>query len=185
MQQEEYLHTKLREIREQNKIIDALAAKVKDSEILIGTLTAKVYEMDDKIKLQEVTSEVTLNLYEMMRLALECLTETLAKDYCRDLKHALSLVTQKPTAHGLGFAKPKRISDELAKFLGKTVGTEMTRDEVSKEINPYIRERGLQDKENGRKIHPDASLSNLLAVPPSTDKLTYFTIQHYVSRHFI
>ena len=51
-----------------------------------------------------------------------------------------------------GFVKPTRISDELAAFLGKTVGSEANRTEVSKEINLYIEEK-LQDKDNGRKIH--------------------------------
>ena len=37
-----------------------------------------------------------------------------------------------------GFVKPSLISDELAIFLGKPVGTEMARTEVSKEINTYI-----------------------------------------------
>ena len=83
-----------------------------------------------------------------------------------------------------GITKPVAISDELAKFLGKAVGSEMARTEVSKEINAYIREKGLQDKENGRKIHPDASLSKLLALG-SGDELTYFNLQRYMKHHFV
>lgn len=44
------------------------------------------------------------------------------------------------------------ISEELATFPGKEKGVEMTRAEVSKEINADIRAKSLQDKENGRKI---------------------------------
>jgi glycosyltransferase involved in cell wall biosynthesis len=47
-----------------------------------------------------------------------------------------------------------------------------------------IREKGLQDKENGRKIHPDASLSKLLALT-AADELTYFNLQRYMKHHFI
>ena len=41
----------------------------------------------------------------------------------------------------------------------------------------------LQDKENGRKIHPDAKLATLLKLK-KTDELTYFNLQKYMSHHF-
>jgi chromatin remodeling complex protein RSC6 len=72
----------------------------------------------------------------------------------------------------------------LAGFLGKTVGTEMARTEVSREINAYIQQNSLQDKANGRKIHPDAKLSQLLKLNKD-DELTYFNLQRYMKHHFI
>ena len=82
-----------------------------------------------------------------------------------------------------GFVKPTKISDELASFLGKTQGTEMARTDVTREINNYIRAHNLQDKENGRKINPDAKLATLLKLK-KTDELTYFNLQRYMSPHF-
>jgi chromatin remodeling complex protein RSC6 len=82
-----------------------------------------------------------------------------------------------------GFVKPTLISDELASFLGKTSGTEMARTEVTREINAYIRQHNLQDKENGRKINPDSNLAKLLKLNGS-DELTYFNLQRYMSPHF-
>lgn len=82
-----------------------------------------------------------------------------------------------------GFVKPTLISDELASFLGKDSGTEMARTEVTREINAYIRENKLQDKDNGRKINADAKLSVLLSLK-AEDELTYFNLQRYMSRHF-
>ena len=82
-----------------------------------------------------------------------------------------------------GFVKPTRISDELAKFLEKTPGTEMARTEVTRDINKYIRTHNLQDKENGRKINPDPKLAALLKLKKS-DELTYFNLQKYMSPHF-
>jgi len=82
-----------------------------------------------------------------------------------------------------GFVKPTLISDELASFLGKTSGTEMARTVVTREINAYIRQHNLQDKENGRKINPDSNLSKLLKLNGS-DELTYFNLQRYMSPHF-
>jgi upstream activation factor subunit UAF30 len=82
-----------------------------------------------------------------------------------------------------GFVKPTLISKELADFLGKPVGTEWARTEVTREINAYIRQHSLQDKENGRKINPDAKLRSLLQLKKG-DELTYFNLQKYMSPHF-
>ena len=82
-----------------------------------------------------------------------------------------------------GFVKPTLISSELAKFLGKPTGTEMDRTEVTREINGYIRQHSLQDKDNGRKINPDKALASLLKIK-NGDELTYFNLQRYMSPHF-
>ena len=82
-----------------------------------------------------------------------------------------------------GFVKPTKISNELATFLNKPVGTEMARTEVTREINGYIRTNNLQDKTNGRKINPDKSLAALLKIG-NGEELTYFNLQRYMSPHF-
>ena len=82
-----------------------------------------------------------------------------------------------------GFIKPTLISDELAAFLGKSVGTEMARTAVSKEINHYIQTHNLKDKNNGRIIHADAKLTKLLKLQKD-DELTYFNLQKYMKHHF-
>jgi len=83
-----------------------------------------------------------------------------------------------------GFVKPTLISNELAEFLGKSIGTEMPRTEVSKEINAYIQAHGLQDGHNGRIINPDERLIKLLRLSEG-DQLTYFNLQKYMKHHFI
>lgn len=114
--------------------------------------------------------------------------KTLEKAVTRELKNSQKASAKKRKTSGnrqpSGFIKPTRISDELAKFLGKATGTEMARTDVSKEINAYIRAKGLQDKTNGRIINADASLSKLLNLQ-STDELTYFNLQKYMKHHFI
>jgi len=82
-----------------------------------------------------------------------------------------------------GFVKPTRISVELANFLGKPKGTEMARTEVTREINNYIKQNNLQDKDNGRRILADNKLRKLLKLSKS-DELTYFNLQKYMSPHF-
>lgn len=82
-----------------------------------------------------------------------------------------------------GFAKPTLISDELCSFLGKPVGTEMARTEVTKSITAYIKEHSLQHAENKRRIMPDTALASLLNVDDSVE-LTYFNLQKYMKVHF-
>ena len=82
-----------------------------------------------------------------------------------------------------GFVKPTLISKELSEFLGKTDGSEMARTEVTREINAYIRNNNLQDKENGRRINPDTKLKSLLKLKKG-EELTYFNLQRYMSPHF-
>jgi chromatin remodeling complex protein RSC6 len=114
--------------------------------------------------------------------------KVLEKTVSRELKNAQKTSKRNKKNTGSrqpsGFVKPTRISDELAQFLGKSVGTEMARTEVSKEINAYIRENKLQDTTNGRKIHADSKLTSLLKLNPS-DELTYFNLQRYMKHHFI
>lgn len=114
--------------------------------------------------------------------------KTLEKSVSRELKNAQknSQKKRKVSANRQpsGFVKPTRISDELATFLGKTIGSEMARTEVSKEINLYIREHKLQDKDNGRKIHPDPALTKLLNIGKG-EELTYFNLQRYMKHHFL
>jgi upstream activation factor subunit UAF30 len=111
----------------------------------------------------------------------------LEKKWVRELKVAsrANLRRRKKTVNRApsGFVKPTRISDELAKFLGKDVGSEMARTEVTRDINKYIRTHNLQDSTNGRKINPDTKLASLLKIKKG-DELTYFNLQRYMSPHF-
>lgn len=113
--------------------------------------------------------------------------KTLEKAMAREMKAAAKASSKKRRNTGerkpSGFVKPTAISNELAHFLGKSIGTEMARTEVSKEINSYIRSHNLQDKDNGRIIHPDAKLTKLLNVAKG-DELTYFNLQRYMKHHF-
>jgi chromatin remodeling complex protein RSC6 len=111
---------------------------------------------------------------------------TLERHVAREMRAAQKISKRKRKSGNRapsGFVKPTLISKELAQFLGKTVGTECARTEVTREINAYIRTHSLQDKENGRKINPDAKLRSLLQLKKD-DELTYFNLQKYMSPHF-
>ncbi len=94
-------------------------------------------------------------------------------------KRKRNKVERKPS----GFTKPTLISDELAAFLKVPKGTEMARTAVTKEINKYVCEHNLKDKNNGRKINPDKHLAKLLNLKKG-DELTYFNLQKYMKGHF-
>ena len=113
--------------------------------------------------------------------------KTLQKKTERELKNAQKAGLKRKRKTGArapsGFVKPTLISNELAVFLGKPLGSELARTEVTREINQYIRANKLQDPANGRKINPDTKLNKLLAVQKG-EELTYFNLQRYMSPHF-
>ena len=112
---------------------------------------------------------------------------TLEKKTVRELKVAQKAQAKRKRKSSnrspSGFVKPTKISNELATFLNKPIGTEMARTEVTREINSYIRSNNLQDKTNGRKINPDKSLAALLKIG-NGEELTFFNLQRYMSPHF-
>jgi hypothetical protein len=79
------------------------------------------------------------------------------------------------------FEIPTKVTDELCKFLGHPAGTLISRSNVTKQINNYVKEKGLKNKHD---IKPDAALRKLLAVPEA-DQLTYFNLQRYLNKHYI
>jgi hypothetical protein len=83
-----------------------------------------------------------------------------------------------------GFVRPTLISDELASFLGKEAGTEMSRTSVTNEINTYIKQHNLKDVANGRQINADENLSKLLKLAKE-DVLTYFNLQKFMNHHYV
>jgi len=162
------------------------AAPATDASVPVTADAADLTETSVSTKLNEFSAK----LQQMSGLfaSVKGDFKTLEKVVSRELKNAQKSKSKSKKASGnrqpSGFVKPTRISDELAKFLGKAAGVEMARTAVSKEINAYIREKGLQDASNGRKINPDASLTKLLNLKKE-DELTYFNLQRYMKHHFI
>lgn len=133
---------------------------------------------DFMAKLQQVCAAMS---------ALKSEFRALEKKATRELKAATKAAAKKKRKSGnrqpSGFVKPTLISPALAAFLGKPEGTEMARTEVTREINGYIRQHKLQDKQNGRIIRPDKKLKGLLNIGEG-EELTYFNLQKYMSPHF-
>jgi upstream activation factor subunit UAF30 len=86
----------------------------------------------------------------------------------------------KPRAPSI-FERPVQVTDELCVFLSKAKGTLMSRSEVTKAVNVYVKEKNLKDK---HAITPDAALKKLLAIADG-EPLTYFNLQKYLNRHYV
>lgn len=129
-------------------------------------------------KLQAVTSQIS-SLKTEFRVLERQVGREMRAALKASMKHKRKTGNRAPS----GFVKPTLISNELADFLGKPKGTEMARTEVTREINSYIRNHKLQDKDNGRKIIPDTKLNKLLKIKKG-EELTYFNLQKYMSPHF-
>ena len=167
------------------------ATKKAAPEVAVASVTeaapAAAPEADDTLSTQSADFLVKLQQVSALLTSLKTEFRGLEKKWTRTLTTAQKASSKRKRKAGTrspsGFVKPTRISDELATFLSKPSGTEMARTDVTRDINKYIREHGLQDKENGRKINPDSKLSSLLKVGKE-ETLTYFNLQRYMSPHF-
>ena len=145
--------------------------------------------VDSEGDLAAQTTEFLAKLNQASTLFATLKTEfrALEKKWGRALKTAEKSQAKRKRKSGnrqpSGFVKPTKISDELAKFLEKPVGTEMARTDVTREITEYVRAHKLQDASNGRRILADDKLKKLLGLKDS-DELTYFNLQKYMSHHF-
>lgn len=90
----------------------------------------------------------------------------------------------KARAANNGFNRPQNVSDELRGFLKLGEGEQISRSEVTKRVNAYIREKGLKDADNGRQINMDASLRSLLS-PPEGETVTFLNLQRFLNKHYI
>jgi len=184
--------TKVKKVKETKKVAEpvAVAPVVSASAVVVSApehVDEPVVEIDTSLVEKSVEFCAKLQQLGALIASLKSEFKTLEKQWSRDLKSAQKASTKRKRKSGnrapSGFVKPTRISDELAQFLGKQVGAEMARTEVTRDINAYIRTNNLQDKSNGRKIIPDVKLSSLLKLN-NGEELTYFNLQRYMSPHF-
>lgn len=92
-----------------------------------------------------------------------------------------------PKKEPSGFAKPTKISVDLAKFLGVSEGDMIARPVVTSKITNYVKEHNLQREDNRRIIDlkkPGGDvLANLLQITDDVE-LTFFNLQKYLKIHF-
>jgi upstream activation factor subunit UAF30 len=79
------------------------------------------------------------------------------------------------------FERPTQVTAELLTFLARPAGTLMSRSEVTKAVNEYVKAHELKNKHD---IKPDGPLRALLAIGVD-EPLTYFNLQRYLNRHYV
>ena len=154
--------------------------------------TATLLEEDDQSaeftnQYNELTSIVSSLLSSLKEVQSQM--KNLQKIHIKEVK-TLQKKTKKKRAsrdgkkNPSGFTQPTKITDELALFLDVSKGSMLPRTEVTKLVNKYIKEHGLQWEVNKRHIKPDKKLEKLLKVGKEAD-LTYFNLQTYLKPHYI
>ena len=146
-----------------------------------------VAELDGSVSTALYSSVLTkLQSAQAVLASIRSEVNELKRQHARELRAANKANKRRKTSANRapsGFVKPTLISNELAAFLGKPEGSVLARTEVTREVNAYIRNQKLQDKDNGRKINPDAKLLKLLKLKKG-EELTYFNLQKYMAAHF-
>ena len=155
--------------------------------VVDGAEAAPVAELDGSVSTALYGSVLTkLQSAQAVLASIRAEVNELKRQHARELRAANKANKRRKTNANRapsGFVKPTLISNELAAFLGKPEGSVLARTEVTREVNAYIRAQKLQDKDNGRKINPDAKLLKLLKLKKG-EELTYFNLQKYMAAHF-
>ena len=82
-----------------------------------------------------------------------------------------------------GFNREQKISEELRTFLGLPEGQLVSRSQVTRALNKYVKDNGLKHPDNGRMLVLDKKLRDLLK-PPEGEQVTYLNLQKYLSPHY-
>lgn len=146
----------------------------------VETLFAKVIADFNDIQSNLKTFQSNLRVLQKEVLREQKETKKLLE---KSQKKKRTVDPSKPRTHS-GIAKPSAISDELCDFLGQPHGTQMSRIDVIRSVNKYIREHKLQNPEKKQTILPDAKLQKLLS-PPEGAEIKYFNIQSFLNKHFV
>jgi len=128
----------------------------------------------------------SLTLFKMQISTLQQQVKTVEKNVKKELKNIKKdKKKDKPKNKRApsGFAKPCKISDELCTFIGVDKGTELSRTDITRHINSYVKEHNLNNPENRREFFPDKKLKSILNVKDG-EKVTYFVLQRLIAHHF-
>jgi len=119
---------------------------------------------------------------------------SLLEKKAKKLSHAVDMVIKKEQKTGskvkkerkpCGFAVSSKVTPEMCEFMGRKEGELISRIEITKYLNKYIKEKDLENPENRQNIMPDENLWKILGEEARNEKITHFTIQKYLNKHFL
>lgn len=135
----------------------------------LAELNAQMSEMRDVFSLLE---KKTKKLNHVIEMVIKKEQKTTSNKSKRDRKPC-------------GFAVSAKVTPEMCEFMGRDDGTLISRIEITKYLNLYIKEKGLENPENKQIIVPDEKLWKILGDEAREEKITHFTIQKYLNKHFV
>ena len=91
---------------------------------------------------------------------------------------------QKARTKNNGFNRKMEVTDTLKEFMGLDADGTVSRSDVTRRINKYIKENDLKHPDNGRVIVMDEKLTKLLS-PPEGEQITFLNMQRYISPHYL
>jgi chromatin remodeling complex protein RSC6 len=100
-------------------------------------------------------------------------------------KHTKNVMKVKKPRKLSGFALPMRVSDCLCEFMKVEKGTKIARTDVTKYLMNYIEKHNLKKPDEKQIIVPNEELWKIVGDEAKNAKITHFTIQKYINKHFI
>jgi upstream activation factor subunit UAF30 len=160
-------------------------------EVAAATETDAPVSSESGNQLQNMVSEQGQLIQKLLNeiVSLKNNHKLIEKQQARELKSAQKAQLKKKVSKReksdkpSSFELPTEISGEIARFVGVTEGTKLSRTEVNRKIHEYVKSNALNDTSDKRTINPDDKLRVLLRVPTGA-KLGYFNLQTYLSGHF-
>jgi chromatin remodeling complex protein RSC6 len=123
------------------------------------------------------------NQISLIQQQMRVIEKSIRKEF-KQLKKEADKNKNKGNKKPSGFACPSKITNELCEFMNEENGSKIARTVVTKTLIEYIKKNKLENNENNQIINPDKKLQSLLGITES-DKLTYFTLQKHMNKHFI
>ncbi len=138
-------------------------------------------------KLAERINELNL-AHNELKSAQDNYQKTLKK-----LNHAFEMQVKREQKHAskpkkerkaCGFAVPVVVSDAMCDFMGVQHGTMISRTDITKQLNTYIKQQSLENPTNRQQIIPDEKLFSILSEGARSVVITHFNIQKYINHNF-
>jgi hypothetical protein len=157
------------------------------SEVVAAPVVAVVAVVEEPTQVSTFDELVIkINSFASTLKETQTLLKALSKEYDRMKKTVEKTERKRANArtNPNGFAKPAKITDEMHEFLSVPKGTEISRTDVTRRVNAYIKEHNLYNPTNKRIILPDAKLRKILGASPDQE-VTFFNLQRFLSASFV
>lgn len=182
---------------EEQVVVESTDGSIKNKNKVKKPLTPSLTSTKNNIKVHDmplednITAQISTLLTSISTLVGEIKSiqnevKNLQKNYVKVLKDHNKTLNKKNTRirNPSGFAKPSKISKEMATFLSLDPSEEVPRNQITKLINKYIIDNELRNDSDKRQILPNKKLSKLLNLK-GDEQLSYFNLQKYMKHHFI